>query len=73
MAKTNQGLSLTKTGLLELKQRVIFVLIAIVVYRVGCHIPVPGLDPQKVIDLFSQHKNGIINLFNMFSGGALSG
>lgn len=72
MAKTNQGLSLTKTGLLELKQRLLFVLIAIVVYRVGCHIPVPGLDPQKVVELFNQHKNGIISLFNMFSGGALS-
>ncbi|MBI5447693.1 MAG: preprotein translocase subunit SecY [Gammaproteobacteria bacterium] len=72
MAKTNQGLSLTKTGLLELKQRVLFVFLAIVVYRIGCHIPVPGLDPQRVADLFSQHKNGIINLFNMFSGGALS-
>ncbi len=72
MAKANQGLSLTKTGLLELKQRLLFVVIAIIVYRIGCHIPVPGLDSQKVIDLFSQHKNGIINLFNMFSGGALS-
>lgn len=72
MARVNQGLSLTKTGLLELKQRVLFVLIAIIVYRVGCHIPVPGLDPQRLADLFSQHKNGIISLFNMFSGGALS-
>ncbi|EKD74500.1 MAG: hypothetical protein ACD_44C00424G0007 [uncultured bacterium] len=68
----NQGLSLTKTGLLELKQRLLFVLIALIVYRIGCHIPVPGLNPAKLIDLFNQHKNGIISLFNMFSGGALS-
>src|SRR3989338_3165019 len=68
----NQGLSLTKTGLLELKQRLLFVLIALIVYRIGCHIPVPGLNPAKLIDLFNQHKNGIISLFNRFSGGALS-
>lgn len=72
MARLNQGLSLTKAGLQELKQRILFVLLAIVVYRIGCHVPVPGLDPERLADLFNQHKNGIISLFNMFSGGALS-
>lgn len=66
------GLGLTQGGLKELKQRLLFVLIGIFVYRVGAHIPVPGLDPQRLADLFNQEKGGIIGLFNMFSGGALS-
>lgn len=56
----------------ELKQRLLFVLLAIIVYRIGAHIPVPGLDPQKLLELFNQQKNSIIGLFNMFSGNALS-
>ncbi len=61
-----------QSGTSELKQRLMFVLIAIIIYRIGAYIPVPGLDPAKLADLFNQQKNGIIGLFNMFSGGALS-
>lgn len=60
------------SGLQELKRRLLFLLIGIFIYRVGCHIPVPGLDPQRLADLFNQQKSGIFGLFNMFSGGALS-
>lgn len=60
------------SGLTELKRRLLFVLAALVIYRIGAHIPVPGLDPQKLAEIFNQQKNGIIGLFNMFSGGALS-
>lgn len=58
-------------GLRELKQRLLFVFIGIIVYRIGSHIPVPGLDPVRLADLFNQQKSGILGLFNMFSGGAL--
>lgn len=61
-----------QSGLSELKQRLLFVLIAIIIFRIGAYIPVPGLDPAKLADLFNQQKSGIIGLFNMFSGGALS-
>lgn len=64
--------TLSKGGLQELKRRLLFVLLGIVVYRIGAHIPVPGLDPAKLADLFNQQKSGILGLFNMFSGGALS-
>lgn len=59
-------------GLAELKIRLFFVLAAILVYRLGAHIPVPGLDPQKLANFFSEQQNTIFGLFNMFSGGALS-
>lgn len=59
-------------GLAELKSRLMFVLIAILVYRLGAHIPVPGLDPEKLFNFFNQQQNTIFGLFNMFSGGALS-
>jgi preprotein translocase subunit SecY len=59
-------------GLAELKVRLLFVLGAILVYRLGAHIPVPGLDPQKLANFFSEQQNTIFGLFNMFSGGALS-
>ncbi len=64
--ETSQG------GLAELKSRLIFVLIAILIYRLGAHIPVPGLDPEKLLNFFNQQQNTIFGLFNMFSGGALS-
>lgn len=60
-----------KSGLKELKQRLLFVLLAILVYRIGAHIPVPGLDPIKLAHLFNSQQNGILGYFNMFSGGAL--
>lgn len=59
-------------GLTELKNRLVFVLLALLVYRLGAHIPVPGLDPQKLSSFFGEQQNTIFGLFNMFSGGALS-
>lgn len=67
---TNQEGS--RGGLAELKSRLWFVLIAILVYRLGAHIPVPGLDPERLLNFFNQQQNTIFGLFNMFSGGALS-
>lgn len=58
-------------GLADLKSRLLFVLIAIVVFRIGTYIPVPGLNPQRLQELFSAQQNNIVGLFNMFSGGAL--
>jgi preprotein translocase subunit SecY len=55
----------------ELKRRLFFVLGAIIVYRIGAHIPVPGVNPVALAELFSQQKGSIIDMFNMFSGGAL--
>ena len=56
----------------DLSQRLWFLLGALVVYRIGAHIPVPGIDPGVLADLFKSQKNGILGMFNMFSGGALS-
>jgi preprotein translocase subunit SecY len=56
----------------DLRRRIIFLLLALVVYRVGAHIPVPGIDPVQLQQLFKSQSGGILNLFNMFSGGALS-
>lgn len=72
MAKPGNGSTVTKGGLSELKHRLLFVLLAIFIFRLGAHIPVPGLDPQSLADLFKHQQNNIIGLFNMFSGGALS-
>ena len=57
--------------LTELRQRVLFVLAALLVFRIGTHIPVPGVDPSALAALFEQQKGTIIDMFNMFSGGAL--
>ena len=56
----------------DLRRRLVFLLLAIVVYRIGAHIPVPGIDPAQLAQLFNSQSGGILNLFNMFSGGALS-
>jgi preprotein translocase subunit SecY len=56
----------------DLRRRIFFLLGALVVYRIGTHIPVPGIDPHQMTQLFNQQSGGILNLFNMFSGGALS-
>ncbi|CAN1492642.1 SecY Preprotein translocase subunit SecY [Methylophilaceae bacterium] len=56
----------------ELKSRLFFVLAALVVYRLGAHIPVPGIDPDVLAKLFESQSGGILGMFNMFSGGALS-
>ena len=55
----------------ELKSRLWFVLGALVVYRLGAHIPVPGIDPNVLGRLFDAQSGGILGMFNMFSGGAL--
>ncbi len=56
----------------ELKKRFWFLILALVVYRVGTHAPVPGIDPAVLKDLFESQEGGILGMFNMFSGGALS-
>ena len=56
----------------DLRRRLTFLLLALVVYRLGAHIPVPGIDPVALEQLFKGQQGGILSLFNMFSGGALS-
>ena len=56
----------------DLPRRLVFLLLALVVYRIGAHIPVPGIDPVQLQQLFKGQSGGILSLFNMFSGGALS-
>jgi len=58
-------------GLGELKARLLFLVFALFVYRVGTHIPVPGIDPNQLTNLFNQNEGTFLGLFNMFSGGAL--
>jgi preprotein translocase subunit SecY len=65
--------TLAKTGKFgDLNRRLVFLLLALVVYRIGAHIPVPGIDPAQLEQLFKGQAGGILSLFNMFSGGALS-
>lgn len=59
------------SGSSELKARLLFVLGAFFVYRVGAHIPVPGIDPKALAVMFEQQSGSILDMFNMFSGGAL--
>jgi len=56
--------------LTELKQRLLFVVLALLVFRIGSFIPVPGIDPEALAALFNQQKGTILDMFNMFSGGA---
>ncbi|MDO5086734.1 MAG: preprotein translocase subunit SecY [Comamonadaceae bacterium] len=64
---------IAKTGKYgDLRRRLVFLLLALVVYRIGAHIPVPGINPEQLRQLFEGQSGGILNLFNMFSGGALS-
>mgnify|MGYP001648611254 FL=1 len=55
----------------DLKRRLFFLLGALIVYRIGAHIPVPGINPQVLSELFGNQQGGILGMFNMFSGGAL--
>ena len=66
--------SMAKSGnrFADLKRRLLFLLGALIVYRIGAHIPVPGIDPVKLAELFSGQQGGILGVFNLFSGGALS-
>jgi len=68
---TGQAPAVNKAGLSELFARLRFVLMAIIVYRIGTHIPVPGIDPNQLAALFNQNQGTILGLANMFSGGAL--
>ena len=60
-----------RKGLGELWARITFLFVALVVFRLGAHVPVPGINPAKLAQLFEQNKDTILSLFNMFSGGAL--
>lgn len=72
MAKQGATLpSSAQNGLGELKARLLFVVLAILVYRIGAHIPVPGINPDRLAAMFEQNQGTILSLFNMFSGGAL--
>ena len=59
------------SGFSELKARLLFVFGALIVYRIGSHIPVPGIDPKALQVMFEQQSGSILDMFNMFSGGAL--
>ncbi len=56
----------------DLKRRLWFLVFALIVYRVGAHIPVPGIDPDELAAIFQREQGGILAMFNLFSGGALS-
>ena len=56
----------------ELKQRIIFTLLALIVYRLGTYLPIPGINPGALDDIFNQNTGGILGMFDMFAGGALS-
>ena len=71
MAVDPKSLAGAQAGVQELIRRILFVLVALLVYRVGTHIPIPGIDPIRLRQLFEQNQGGILELFNMFSGGAL--
>jgi preprotein translocase subunit SecY len=69
----NPAATLGNTGKFgDLKRRLLFLLGALIVYRLGAHIPVPGIDPQGLAELFQSQQGGILGVFNLFSGGALS-
>lgn len=72
MKRPEQASGGSAQGWPELKKRLLFILLGLVIFRMGAHIPVPGVDILRLTDLFSQHQTGILGLFNMFSGGALS-
>jgi preprotein translocase subunit SecY len=71
MTANRAGLSTPNQGIVDLKRRLFFLLVAILIFRIGSYIPVPGLNPQRLQELFNAQQNNIIGLFNMFSGGAL--
>ncbi|AGF47263.1 preprotein translocase subunit SecY [Candidatus Kinetoplastibacterium desouzaii TCC079E] len=71
MAKEISSLA-NNLGSSDFKRRSLFLVLALIVYRIGTHIPVPGVDPYALAELFNNNQGGIVSLFNMFSGGALS-
>jgi preprotein translocase subunit SecY len=56
----------------DLKRRLLFLLGALIVYRIGAHVPVPGIDPARLAELFKSQSGGLLDMINMFSGGAVS-
>lgn len=72
MINGRQGIKNSSAGFADLKYRLLFVLIAIIIFRVGSYIPVPGLNPSRLQELFNAQQNNIMGLVNMFSGGALA-
>ena len=72
MAKPGTPVGGSSGGLTELKHRIFFVIGALVIFRLGAHIPVPGINAEALATLFAQTKGSIVDVFNMFSGGALS-
>jgi len=73
LAPTNNTGTATAGGKFgELRQRLVFLVLALLVFRLGAHIPVPGIDPDQLAQLFAGQKDGILGMFNLFSGGALS-
>ena len=58
-------------GMSDLWKRLRFVFVAILVYRLGTHIPIPGIDPDRLSSLFEQNQGTLLDMFNLFSGGAL--
>ena len=75
MARSSNAMGGIGAGLgkfTELRQRLLFVLGALIVYRIGCYIPVPGVNPDAMLQLMEQQEGTIVDMFNMFSGGALS-
>ena len=74
MASASPTLSSMKSGskFADLRRRLIFLVLALVVFRIGAHIPVPGIDPDQLAQLFDSQSGGILGMFNLFSGGALS-
>ncbi|MEE8560153.1 MAG: preprotein translocase subunit SecY [Alphaproteobacteria bacterium] len=55
----------------ELKKRIWFTLSVLIIFRIGTYIPIPGIDPQILADIFRQQQSGILGMFDMFAGGAL--
>jgi preprotein translocase subunit SecY len=71
MGTNRLGSASANSGIADLKRRLLFLLFAILIFRIGSYIPVPGLNPQRLQALFNAQQGNIIGLFNMFSGGAL--
>ena len=73
LAPTNSASTAATGGKFgDLRRRLVFLVLALLVYRLGAHIPVPGIDPDQLAQLFAGQKDGILGMFNLFSGGALS-
>ena len=69
MAVNESLLASGKLG--DLKRRILFLIGALIVFRIGSFIPVPGIDQMVLADLFKEQRGGVLDMFNMFSGGAL--